>query len=129
VRLNLDHEWITQAGAETQVFLWSGDSVNDTLVFMLQARGLFGISEGICISLRSTTVEGVRRELKSICELEPIDPMVLAAGVKNPIREKWDHLLPPDLLSASFASSYLDVEGVRAALKKQEWRFEEQTAI
>ena len=129
VRLNLDHEWIIQAGAETQVFLWSGDPVNDTLLFMLQARGLFGISEGICISLRNTTVDSVRRELKSICEQEPIDPMVLAAEVKNPIREKWDHLLPPDLLSASFASSYLDVEGVRAALKKQEWRIEEQPAI
>lgn len=129
VRLNLDHEWIIQAGAETQVFLWSGDPVNDTLLFKLQARGLFGISEGICISLRNTRVDSVRRELKYISEQAPIDPMALAAEVKNPIREKWDHLLPPDLLSASFASSHLDVEGVRAALKKQEWRIEEQPAI
>jgi ATP-dependent Lhr-like helicase len=128
-RFNLDHEWIIQSGAETQVFLWRGDAVNDTLLFMLHARGLFGINEGLSISLRNTTVENVRRELRSIREEAPIDPVMLATKIKNPIREKWDHLLPPDLLSANFASSSLDINGVMATLEGQKWEIEEHPAI
>jgi ATP-dependent helicase Lhr and Lhr-like helicase len=127
-RFDLDHEWIIQSGAETQIFLWRGDSVNDTLLFMLHARGLSGIHEGVCISLRNTTVESIRRELSLISDEAPVDPIRLAAEVKNPIREKWDHLLPPELLNANFASSYLNVYGVMAALKAQKWEIDERRA-
>lgn len=120
-RLNLDDNWIVQSGVETQVFLWRGDCVHDTLLFMLSGRGFMGINEGICVSLRDTTVESVRRELGLICEQEPVDPSVLASEVKNTMREKWDYLLPVELLNASFASSYLDVSGVRTALREQNW--------
>ncbi len=118
-RLDLDNNWILQSGAETLVFLWRGDCVHDTLLFMLLGRGFIGINEGICLSLRDTTVESVRRELSLIYEHEPIEGSLLALEVKNTMREKWDHLLPPDLLNASFASSYLDVSGVHLALKQQ----------
>jgi ATP-dependent helicase Lhr and Lhr-like helicase len=120
-RLDLGNNWIVQSGAETQVFLWRGDCVHDTLLFMLLGRGFTGINEGICVSLRDTTAESVRRELGFICEQEPIDPSVLASELKNTIREKWDHLLPTDLLSASFASSYLDVHGVQTVLNEKDW--------
>jgi ATP-dependent Lhr-like helicase len=120
-RLNLNDNWIVQSGAETQVFLWRGDCVHDTLSFMLSGRGFIGINEGICVSLRDTTAESVRRELDLIREQEPVDPSVLASEVKNTMREKWDYLLPAELLNASFASSYLDVSGVRTALREQDW--------
>jgi hypothetical protein len=38
--------------------------------------------------------------------------------VLNKVREKWDHLLPEDLLNASFASANLDTIGVQEALKR-----------
>jgi len=120
-RLDLENNWILQSGAETQVFLWRGDCVHDTLLFMLLGRGFIGINEGICVSLRDTTAESVRRELDLIREQEPVDPSVLASEVKNTMREKWDYLLPAELLNASFASSYLDVSGVRTALREQDW--------
>jgi hypothetical protein len=41
--------------------------------------------------------------------------------VKNTMREKWDYLLPAELLNASFASSYLDVSGMRTAVREQDW--------
>jgi ATP-dependent Lhr-like helicase len=41
-RLNLNDNWIIQIGAETQVFLWRGDCVYDTLLFMLLGRGFIG---------------------------------------------------------------------------------------
>lgn len=121
-RLKLDENWIVQSGSDVQVFLWRGDAVHDTLLFMLLGRGFIGINEGICISLKDTTADIVHRELDLICEQEPIDSNKLAAEVKNTIREKWDYLLPPNLLNASFASSYLDVDGVRVALKQQDWK-------
>ena len=45
------------------------------------------------------------------------DPIQLAATVPNKTIEKWDGMLPDDLLSASFASAKLDVEGVQNLLK------------
>jgi ATP-dependent Lhr-like helicase len=120
-RLDLENNWILQSGAETQVFLWRGDCVHDTLLFMLLGRGFIGINEGICVSLRDTTAESVRRELDLIREQEPVDPSVLASEVKNTMREKWDYLLPAELLNASFASSYLDVSGMRTAVREQDW--------
>jgi ATP-dependent Lhr-like helicase len=118
-KLNLNDNWIIQSGAETQVFLWRGDCVHDTLLFMMLGRGFVGINEGIYISLRDTTAESVRRELGFICEQDSIDPNALASEVKNSMREKWDYLLPVELLNASFASSYLDVSGVQTALRDQ----------
>jgi hypothetical protein len=50
---------------------------------------------------------------------ETIDPVYLASTVENRFREKWDQLLPPDFLDASFASSYIDVQGVRDALARE----------
>jgi hypothetical protein len=38
--------------------------------------------------------------------------------VLNKIREKWDYLLPEELLNASFASANLDTTGVQKALDK-----------
>jgi hypothetical protein len=37
--------------------------------------------------------------------------------VENKIREKWDGLLPEDLLNASFASANLDVQGAKNAME------------
>lgn len=35
----------------------------------------------------------------------------LVANVQNQEREKWDHLLPPELLSKGFAARELDIPG------------------
>jgi len=45
------------------------------------------------------------------------DPIQLAATVPNKTIEKWDGMLPDDLLSASFASAKLDVEGAQNLVK------------
>jgi ATP-dependent Lhr-like helicase len=118
-RLELDREWILQSGGETQIFLWKGDSVHDTLLLMLLDRGHRGMNEGICISLKDTTVHLVREALAAVSGQETIDPVHLASAVENKFPEKWDCLLPPDLLDASFASSYIDVRGVRDALARE----------
>lgn len=66
--------------------------------------------------MKDTTVHLLREALAAVSGQGTIDPIYLASTVENKCREKWDCLLPPDLLDASYASSYLGVRGVRDAL-------------
>jgi ATP-dependent Lhr-like helicase len=116
-RFDLERDWILQSGRNTKIFLWKGDCVHETLSLMLRARGFKGMNEGLYIGLENTTVALVREALQALCEEEPVDPIYLASTVANKQQEKWDSLLPVDVLNASFASSCLDVEGTLAALK------------
>jgi ATP-dependent Lhr-like helicase len=116
-RLDLDASWIRQAGSHVQLLLWKGDRIQDTLLLILQARGFMGLNEGICISLTNTTVGEVVVGVGEILLAGPVDVMELAATVQTKIRQKWDYLLPDDLLNASFASENLDVSGALAAVR------------
>ena len=116
-RLDLDHKWILQTGNGVQILLWQGDCVNDTLVLMLQAKGFQCMNEGISINIRDTTKSSVRDALSMSCKSATIAPVELASKVENKIREKWDGLLPEDLLNASFASANLDVQGAKKAVE------------
>jgi ATP-dependent Lhr-like helicase len=117
-RLELDENWLLQLGGDIHVLLWTGDRANDTLVLMLQACGLSASSEGLSVAIKDATLEEVHGVLRTICT-EEIEPIQLAAGVQNKIREKWDSLLPCELLDASFASSSIDVSGARGALRSE----------
>jgi hypothetical protein len=55
--------------------------------------------------------------------------MALAAEIENPNHEMWDHLLPLDLLGARFASPFLDVGRVMAALQKQALGSDERPTV
>jgi ATP-dependent Lhr-like helicase len=114
---NLDIVRIRQAGNETQVLTWRGDWVNDTLLLMLQSRGFTGQNEGLVISLHNTGVDDVKAGLNDIIGETGIGALQLANTVKTKEREKWDSLLPTELLDASFASSNLDVPGARSAIE------------
>jgi ATP-dependent Lhr-like helicase len=118
-RLGLDRHWLLQMGNEVHVLLWRGDRTNDTLLLMLTARGMNGMSEGLSVSIKDTTVSQLREVLATISNEPPVTTTRLAATVQNKVREKWDHLLPEELLDASFSSSSLDVAGVHHALKDQ----------
>ncbi|HTB81281.1 MAG TPA: DEAD/DEAH box helicase [Opitutaceae bacterium] len=115
-RLGCNESWIRQAGNQTQLLLWKGDRIQDTLLLMLQAKGFKGINEGLCISLTNTTVGDVITAMEEIMRGPPIDALDLASAVQMKMRHKWDALLPDDLLTASFASENLDVRGALAVI-------------
>ena len=117
-RLGLDHTWLLQMGADVEIILWRGDAVNDTLLLMLLARGLRSMNDGVAICVKDASVDNVREVLEAFRAEGAVDPLALASTVLNKVREKWDHLLPEDLLNASFASANLDTIGVQEALKK-----------
>jgi hypothetical protein len=64
-------------------------------------------------------VDKVREVLEAFRAEGAVDPLALASTVLNKVREKWDYLLPEELLNASFASANLDTTGVQEALDKQ----------
>ena len=117
-RLGLNHTWLLQMGADVEIVLWRGDAVNDTLLLMLLARGLRSMNDGVAVCVKDASVDKVREVLEAFRTEGAVDPLALASTVLNKVREKWDYLLPEDLLNASFASANLDTTGVQEALEK-----------
>lgn len=124
-RLGLEKVWIRQAGSEVHVYLWKGDRINDTLMLMLQAQGIVAMNHGIYLEIRKSEEVVVTDVLEEILRLPPPDSLVIAASIQNKMRQKWDPLLPEDLLNAGFASENLDVPGTLAAMKEAMSRSEQ----
>ena len=76
------------------------------------------MNDGVAVCVKDTSVDNVRELLATFRKEGAVDPLVLASTVLNKIREKWDYLLPEELLNASFASANLDTTGVQRALDK-----------
>jgi hypothetical protein len=77
------------------------------------------MNDGVAICVKDASVGNVREVLEAFRAEGAVDPVALASTVLNKVREKWDYLLPADLLNASFASANLDTAGVQEALDKQ----------
>jgi ATP-dependent helicase Lhr and Lhr-like helicase len=118
-RLGLDKNWLLPDGKETRIILWRGDRVNDTLLLMLRSRGYKGMNDGLSLVISDSSVDQVRSSLASLVTEEAVDPVALASSVQNKVREKWDSLLPEDLLNVNFASSWLEIDGAIEALRAQ----------
>lgn len=117
-RLNLDDTCIRQTGDRTQLLTWKGDVINDTILLLLQASGFSGWNEGVCITLANTTVGKVATALAELLSGPSLAAMEVAAAVRTKVRQKWDHLLPDELLNAGFAAEHLDLDGAMGALKE-----------
>jgi len=115
-RYDLDKNWLLQLGSDVHILLWTGDRINNTLALALQTRGLKAASEGLSVAVKDISADEARGILLAIGR-EQIDPIRIADGVQNKIREKWDGLLPNDLLDACYASANIDVPGLQKALR------------
>jgi ATP-dependent Lhr-like helicase len=119
-RMELDRDWILKSGSDVQILPWCGDILKDTLTLMLQSRGKrTGFDGGLSIPVRDQSVASVKEMLKEIADGSVGDPVQLAEKVPNKLNQKWDGMLPDELLSASFASAKLDMEGVQTLLKRR----------
>lgn len=115
-RLALDRTPMVQEGSEVCLFLWKGDWIQDTLALMLCARGLKALNAGLFISVGGTTPAQMPTVLTGLVENPPSQADVLR-HVINQTQEKWDFLLPEDLLARNYASHHLDVPGTLEALR------------
>jgi hypothetical protein len=100
---------------------------------MLQSPGYKRLNDGVSVVISDSTVEKVRSSLAFLSAQESVDPVGLASSVQNKVREKWDGLLPNDLLDVNFASSCLNVVGtldaVRTHFTAQELHCKEESSM
>lgn len=109
--LNLNSNSFVQDGLNTYVFTWASDWVNDTLALMLAQRGCRALNEGICLTAIDVSVDELKDAMADIAKATDILGTELVENVQNKEREKWDHLLPAELLNKGFAARELDIPG------------------
>ena len=108
----LEHRSIVPSGAETAVFTWRGDRINDTLAVWFSHLGQIALNSGAAVRVfagESDTVAALRRMASDPTP----EPTVLAGSVRNKLSEKYDWLLDESLMNAEYASRRLDVNGAR----------------
>lgn len=101
-------------GSSVYLFLWQGDQLQDALAVLLKHHGLQAENEGICIEIKSTNLTLVNTAIESIAS-QPCpraDQVLKRNEVKD--AEKWDWVLPDDLMLASYASRGLALEDAHA---------------
>ena len=114
-RFRLSERVVIRSGDGVRVFTWRGDWVNDTLALMLTRRGLRAANEGLSLSVAKCDVPIVLTALRDIAESPIPRPETLVDVVQTKLKEKWDHLLPDQLLARNYASRELDAPGAHAA--------------
>jgi len=116
-RNQLHQQSILPHNGDCLVFLWAGDLVAGTLLVQLQALGFVGCSFGVGLVIENTTPDELRACLRSLAESGLHDTAVLASTVANRHVDRYDTLLPDDLLSENHASASLDTAGAISTLR------------
>lgn len=115
-RMKLDSESILINGNKVQLFPWRGDRVMNTIALMLKHSGFEAENSGLCIDIKTSKPETLFDTLHHLAASPPPDPVTLIAKVMNKQLEKWDNLLPDELLARNYSSHTLDVLGGHLAI-------------
>ena len=97
-------------GNDTLMFVWKGSVIQNTLMLLLKNAGLNVAIENIAILARDCTEDSLKSTLENILESDKPDPIKLVENVKNKEREKFDHLLPNELLSLEYQKHFISLE-------------------
>lgn len=116
-RLGLDAQPVLESGGGIKIFLWKGDMVLDTVALALKHRGFQAENDGLFIAVRTAQTDSVFDALYDLSAGAFPSGDELADSLLNKVQEKWDWLLPDDLLNSNFASHNLDVDGAVACLQ------------
>ncbi len=116
-RLGLDKQNILSREKGVLCFCWTGDRVVNTLQVLLGQRDLEVERTGPVLTVSKTSRETLIGHLRELRDSEPMDARVLASSLHNQAVNKYDPLLPPDLLAADYAARELDVEAATRFLE------------
>ena len=111
----LEQKRIIPDGSSILVLTWQGDWTQDALALLLTGRGLHTSNEGVALRISSADINQVERALAEIAEGPTPTVNNLKLKPEHAIKEKWDWVLPDDLLLASFVSSEIDLFGAQSA--------------
>lgn len=101
---------ISDSGA-VYVIPWMGDKIVNTLAVLLIKAGYKVNSFGGIIEIQAAKESEVVEHILDILNKNPPTNTELAEFIENKHIEKYDYLLPPDLLSIGYGAKAFDVEG------------------
>nr|WP_246394528.1 DEAD/DEAH box helicase [Microbulbifer rhizosphaerae] len=99
-------------GRSVRLFTWLGDAGNEALACLLTNRGFQALHGELGVEVRKEndmTAEDIANALYDVALDGPLEAEELLKGAKNLAREKWDWVLPENLLARGYASNYLDL--------------------
>jgi ATP-dependent Lhr-like helicase len=95
-----------------------GDRIVNTVTALLSAAELVAIRDGLALSVAKISRVELSAHLVAMLSSSMPDPVELAAIVRNKATEKYDVLLPDELLDVTYAARSLDVPGAWKALHR-----------
>lgn len=117
-RYGLNERRLVQDGEDTYMFLWAGDRIVSTVTALLGAAGLTATRDGLALSVAKVSPVELSAHLMAMLTTPMPDAVELSALVRNKVTEKYDRLLPDELLEVSYAARSLDVPGAWQALQR-----------
>lgn len=115
--LELGAQRLVSVGNSIHIYPWVGDRGLHTIELVLRAKGLEVANEGISLSVKSTTrneLVSVFRDLLGVA----IDGPGLVAEVRGQASEKYDAVLPAELLAEEYAARELDIAGAVVVMRE-----------
>lgn len=101
---------------QTAFFTWAGTKINRTLSLSARLLREELCSESSCLIMGFT--EDIAERIKTAGKIDPLE----LASLQNRFQkesEKYDGLVPDNLLNAEFAQTHLDVEGMMSYLNSR----------
>lgn len=117
-RFDLDHKRVIEMGNEVRILTWRGDAVNDTVSLWLNGLGLHSTNEGVSTAVRGADRARVIDALFDIANAPAPQPESLAAAAQNTMVEKWDALLPENLLLKGYGYRHFDIAGAQTVCRE-----------
>jgi ATP-dependent helicase Lhr and Lhr-like helicase len=106
----LDKTYILANETQSLLFCWQGDTVMNTILVQLLARGLKVCRDGLVITVDKLSPAELMMHLGELANEGPANAVELAATVVNKVIEKYDHCLSEELLCFNYAASHLDTQ-------------------
>ena len=114
-RFELGESPLLENDHDTLIFPWVGDRVMNTLLVQLHARGMSVEKHGAVLTVMDINRRDLLRRIRTLVRAGPADPVELARHVVNKRQQKYHDVLTDSLLSADYASSFLDTPGALTA--------------
>ncbi len=109
---DLANNQIIDQGSQLQVLTWLGDAANEAIACLLRRRGYTANAAGPGVEVMKSEhrTEDIMDALIDAGIDDPPPLEMLLVEVSNLQREKWDWVLPGDLLRKAYVSLYLDLD-------------------
>ncbi len=108
--LKLESRRIISIGSHLYIIPWAGDKIVNTLSVLLMWGGYKANSFAGVVEIEKAVHARVANYLKNICEGNAPSNAELAGLVKNKYTEKYDNLLPDELLEQGYGAKAFDID-------------------